>query len=253
MFVARQYGQPQAGEQRLPSPSVLQLLGAEYLVLPEASAPKFAERVELSLANDAGWPENTAVWRMNRTLPRAWIVHEVETIPPLPFPLRIEAVDARTREVLYPGGKPRDFTRQAVVETTDPLPSFDAGAPTSAAPESCRITTYEPTHVVIEAALAKPGLVVLSDAWFPGWEATVRTQDAGADQSTTRATIHRTNRVLRGVWLPAGKHTLEMRYRSATFIRGAAISGAAWAALVVLGLVVLTQRHRGSGGRREDK
>jgi hypothetical protein len=185
---------------------------------------------------------------MNRTLPRAWIVHEVETLPPLPFPLRVEEVDARTRQVLYPGNKPRDFSRQAVVESRAPLPALPAGRAQIGDSESCQITTYEPTRVVIEATLTQPGLVVLSDAWFPGWQATVRT----GEKTTTTATIHHTNRVLRGVWLPAGQHSIEMRYRPASFARGAAISGAGWTSIAILGVILLTQRRRGRRVRQEE-
>jgi hypothetical protein len=245
MFVAWQYGRAQPGGQRLPPPTILRLLGAEYLVLPETSQPTYATRIDSPLMDESTWPEGATVWRMNRTLPRAWIVHEVETLTPLPFPLRIANVDDRTRDVVFPDRKPRDFSRQAVVETTEPLPTFEATPSSTNAPESCRITAYEPTHVVIEATLTQPGLVVLSDAWFPGWEAIVRTAAAPGNEPTTQpAKIHRTNRVLRGVWLPAGQHTIETRYRPASFVRGAAISGCTWAALAVLGLVLLTQRRR---------
>jgi hypothetical protein len=44
-----------------------------------------------------------------------------------------------------------------------------------------------------------------------------------------------------------------MRYRPASFVRGAAISGISWAVLAVLGLAFLTQRRRVREGRNEDK
>jgi hypothetical protein len=253
MFVAWQYGREQTGGQRLPPPTILRLLGAEYLVLPGTSQPSYATRIDLPLMSEPSWPEGATVWQMNRTLPRAWIVHEVEMLDPLAFPLRIADVDARTRDVIFPDRKPRDFSRQAVVETLEPLPAFESGQQPNNEPESCRITAYEPTHIVIEATLRQPGLVVLSDAWFPGWEATVHTRSTqGVEPQSQAAIIHRTNRVLRGVWLPAGGHTIEMHYRPASYIRGATISGASWVALAVVGLVHLTQRRKGGRGRREE-
>jgi hypothetical protein len=210
MFIAHQYGREQPSGQRIPAPTILRLLGAEYLVLPDASQPKFATRIEPPVDQASCWPEDTALWRLNRPLPRTWIAHEVEVLPPLPFPLRIAAVDERTRDVVFPDGKPRDFRRQAVVETNEPVLDLKMGASPASDTESCRITTYEPTLVVIEATLAQPGLVVLSDAWFPGWEATVQTS---GETTTQPAAIHRTNRVLRGMFLPTGQHTIAMRYR----------------------------------------
>ena len=227
LFIARQYGPPQAGGSRLPQPTALRLLGTEYLVLPVASAPAYADRVDMG-ERPADWPEDASVWRMRRSLPRAWIVHDVEVLPPLPFPLRVAEVDERTKEVLFPGDKPRDFSRQAVVETSDKLPPTEAGPAGINTTESCRITTYLPTNVVVEATLSQPGLVVLSDAWFPGWEATVQTHDAQGGESTTAAIIHRTNRVLRGVHVPAGEHKIEFRYRPTSFAIGAIMSVASW-------------------------
>lgn len=241
MFIAWENGSPQPQGQRVPAATPLRLLGTEYLVLPESSQPRFASPLEAG-GRSAAWPEDTKVWRLGRTLPRAWIVHEIETLPPLPFPLRIESVDARTRQVLYPGGKPRDFSRQAIVETHESVADWRAELSPASGTESCRISTYEPARIVIEATLTRPGLVVLSDAWFPGWEATVQTRGASATQP---ATIHRTNRVLRGVLLPSGRHTVEMRYRPKSFTRGAAISGASWGLLAILGLLLSTQRRRG--------
>jgi hypothetical protein len=246
MYVAWQHGQQQPDGQRVLAPTALRLLGTTYLALPESSQPKYAARFDSPMERAERWPENTALWRMNRTLPRTWIVHEVETLPPLPFPRRVEEVDARTREVLYPGDQPRDFSRQAVVETTHPLPAVRAISPGSA--ESCQITTYEPNQIVIEATLTQPGLVVLSDAWFPGWEATVQ---SSGEWNKQPATIHRTNRVLRGVFLPSGQHTIEMHYRPASFTRGAIISGASWGVLAILGLLLATPRRRGREGRRD--
>ena len=53
-------------------------------------------------------------------------MHEVETLPPLPFPLRIEAARRADEAVLFPGGKARDFRRTAVVETDQPLGGVEA-------------------------------------------------------------------------------------------------------------------------------
>jgi hypothetical protein len=234
-FVARQNGPQQADKSMLPQPTALRLLGAEFLLLPEAQKPEFAEQV-VSDESPSNWPADSTLWRMKRTLPRAWIVHEVETLSPLPHPLSISAVDERTKAVLFPNHKARDFRRTAVVETDHPMaewssqnvPSEDA-----AADESCRIVRYEPQRVVIEAHLARPGLVVLSDAWFPGWQALV-----GPENGPQEVPIYRTNRVLRGVWLSAGNHTIDFCFRPPSFYRGAAVSALAWLALAIGALFV---------------
>lgn len=259
LSMARRHGPRQPDGSRLPHPAVLRLLGAEFLVLPEDSQPAFAERMD-SERRAANWPESTSLWKLKRTRPRAWIVHDVEALPPLPYPGRVADVEARTREVLFPGGAVRDFSHSAVVETNQPPQGLakmrNDSTPISApsGDETCHITRHEPQRVVIEATLARPGLVVLSDAWFPGWEATIRTKPRGSSEMPpSQASILRTNRVLRGVWLPAGKSRIEMSYRPATVFRGAAISAASWTLLAVLGLILVTQRCKVREGRKEDK
>jgi hypothetical protein len=78
-----------------------------------------------------------------------------------------------------------------------------------------QITVYTPNRIVVEADLEDPGLLVLSEVWYPGWQ-------ARADG--TKVTIHPVDGVLRGVCLAAGRHTVEFRYAPWTGWLGLAIS-----------------------------
>jgi uncharacterized membrane protein YfhO len=71
--------------------------------------------------------------------------------------------------------------------------------------EPARITALERKRVVIEADAATAGVLVLSDAWYPGWRVTVD----GAPAPLLRADY-----ALRGVALPAGRHVVEFTFRS---------------------------------------
>ncbi len=75
--------------------------------------------------------------------------------------------------------------------------------------------------------MARPGLLVLSDQFYPGWRAEV--QSPG--ERPREAPILQTNRVMRGVWLESGPHRVVFRYRPANLFWGALASGAAWLAL----------------------
>jgi len=229
LSVAKQYGPQQPDKSLLPQPTALRLLGTEFLVLPEAHRPDFAHRIV-----SRGTAEGAALWRMNRTLPRAWIVHDVEVAPELPSRRRRASIDRRTYDVLFPEGRPRDFLKSAVIETNRPPPELKTTAllrPPSdleVAAERCEITHYSPQRVVVQVDLNQAGLVVLSDAWDPGWRAFVT-----SGNSINDARIYRTNRVLRGVWLPAGKHTIEYRFRPQSFLCGALISCLSWTLLTI--------------------
>jgi hypothetical protein len=235
LYVAKQHGPRQRDKSLTPQPSALRLLGTQYLLLPEQHEVEFAKRVDHTPAD---WPEAASLWRMNQTAPRAWIVHSVQALPVQKSPLRMEALEERAREVLFPNEMARDFSRFAVVETDEPLAAWQTtqmqmenAVPADGSRQDCQIIHDSPQKVVIEATLDKPGLLVLADAWHPGWQATVRTS-AGKSKTT----IYRTNRVLRGVWLTAGKQTVEFRYRPASFLAGAALSGISWLALSIVGL-----------------
>ncbi len=173
-------------------------------------------------------------------LPRAWIVHQVERLPRqegrAPWQLK-----KLTQVVLFPDGEPRDWRRQAVVETDEPL-SLPAVAEHPSGEEQCLIRHADPLCVEIEARLASPGLVVLSDLDFPGWELTVET--AGKSEPVP---ILRVNRVMRGAALPAGEHRLVYRYRPHSVFYGGAISGLT-AMCLILGACVA--RFRSRAGRR---
>ena len=96
------------------------------------------------------------------------------------------------------------------------------------------VTAYENKRVQIRASLASLGLVVLNDAYTDGWKAYVN----GANgNGTIRVPVLRINGVMRGVYLPAGRFTIEMRYEPGDLYRGAWISGVMWS-LCLLYLIV---------------
>jgi hypothetical protein len=249
LTVAKQHGPRQQDNTLLPQPSVLRLLGTDFLVLPQSHRLDFAERItDARLETAPGMPEGAALWQMTRTLPRMWIVHDVETVAELPQQRTKRATDERTYNTLFPGDRPRDFLRSATVETNEQLigsdetSATDRGLPTSNPAESCRITHYSPQRVVAEAQLDQPGLLILGDSWYPGWKAVVTSADGQRE-----VPIYRTDRVLRGVWLPAGKHRIEYRFRSPTFRLGAIISALSWAILtaaLMTGLLLHRRRSR---------
>ena len=77
----------------------------------------------------------------------------------------------------------------------------------------------------ITARVEEPGFLVLADAWYPGWQATV---------GGMRTPVYRANSVSRAVYLPAGEHKVAFRFRPLDFYVGAVVSGAAWTAVLAL-------------------
>ncbi len=95
---------------------------------------------------------------------------------------------------------------------------------------SVRIEQYSANEVVLSADLRDHAIVVLNDAYYPGWVATLD----GAE-----VPIYRANSLFRAVAAPPGKHTLVFRYRPTSLYIG---FGVTLASLVIL--VALLARKR---------
>ena len=65
------------------------------------------------------------------------------------------------------------------------------------------VTGYQLNSVDVEIDIAAAGLLVMSDAYYPGWEAQLDGQPT---------TIYPTNGVMRGVFIPAGTHYLRFQF-----------------------------------------
>ena len=87
----------------------------------------------------------------------------------------------------------------------------DDGATPGGGQGSAEVVSYAPEQVVVRATADGDTLLVLTDAFYPGWVATVD----GAP-----ATIHQVDGLFRGVFLPAGEHEIEFRYQPAGFRLG---------------------------------
>ncbi len=238
--VARDHGPQQPNGTREPHASVLRALSTRHLLLPNDSDYADAAVVVPETQDDERLVPDVRMARLPDEFPRAWIVHQVERMTPLKG-LDPVGVARRTREVLFPGGRPRDFRSTAVVEAEEvaQLELLD-GKPSDAAGEACRVTVDEPQRVVIDVQLHNAGLVVLNDLYYPGWEATLETQSS---DSPTRVPILRTNRIMRGVVVPAGKHRITFRYRPRSFYAGATVSAIAWLLLAAMAIASICRRR----------
>ncbi len=65
------------------------------------------------------------------------------------------------------------------------------------------LKSYEPNHLVYETNSPKDGVVVFSEVYYPDWQATIDGQPAQ---------IASADYILRAMYVPAGKHTIEMRF-----------------------------------------
>ena len=96
--------------------------------------------------------------------------------------------------------------------------------------EQAKITSYESERVAIEANLESPGIVVLADVYYPGWELTI---------DGVSAPLYRVNRMMRGAAVPSGKHRVVFRYRPMSYRAGLVITCVGLPLLGLFGLFFL--------------
>ena len=135
-------------------------------------------------------------------------------------------------------GEVRRTTTPAVLAALDGRTPFDPG--TTAFVErdcpACRDATqpgpagtverrrWDTASVTVDVRADRPALVVVSQAWFPGWRAAV---DGRA------APVIRVDGLVQGVLVPAGRHHVRLHYEAPGLRAGALVSGATLAALLV--------------------
>ncbi|MBX3010619.1 MAG: YfhO family protein [Caldilineaceae bacterium] len=86
----------------------------------------------------------------------------------------------------------------------------------TAATDRAELTHYAAETVVIQSQSQAEALLVLSDTYYPGWQATV---------DGVPAPIYATNGLFRGVRVPAGEHEVRFVYQPASWWWGVRLSG----------------------------
>ena len=102
-----------------------------------------------------------------------------------------------------------DFGRTVLLEKDPGVRADGSGSGTA------RFTRYDASELELAVRTDKPGVLVLSEVWYPAWKVTVDGRPAELLQA---------NYSLRGVAIPAGDHTVRMVYESDAFQTGKWIS-----------------------------
>jgi hypothetical protein len=121
--------------------------------------------------------------------------------------------------------------------TAGPTVEQATGPPAGAATPRAAITRETQTEVVVEAASAVDGFLLLADTFYPGWTAEV---DGKPVQ------LYRANLSVRAIQLPMGSHVVRFAYEPPGVRNGLAISAAAIAMLFVwLGVALYGAKRAG--------
>jgi hypothetical protein len=154
-------------------------------------------------------------------MPRAFFLYDVKVIPDSGECLR------------YLKSPEFNHRLTAVMEKQ---PAFTLAAPRSEPNWEARITEYNNNMIAIDATTSHDGVLVLSEIFYPGWNAYV---DGVATE------VYRTDYNLRSLFVKAGKHDIIMQFEPKSFRNGMWIS-LATVCVIVLGSVVSLKRNSGS-------
>ena len=113
----------------------------------------------------------------------------------------------------------------------------DAACTDSAA--TIRLTEYAPDRLVYETNSKSGGVALFSEIYYPEWTVSI---DGG---EPSEEAVFQANYVLRGVKLPAGRHTVEVRFDPASVHRTEALAYAGFALLLLFLGGTLWQLYRG--------
>jgi hypothetical protein len=151
-------------------------------------------------------------------LPRAFFVHRAMT-----------AADDETALRLM---QAQDFDPTVGVVLAGDVNAGPVGGQPPGVGDTVRVTHYAPERVEVEVDAGAAGYLVLSDAWYPGWEATVDGEPA---------TVQRADLLFRAVTVDAGSHRVVFGFRPASVRIGAGVS---LVGVVILALGVLLGLRR---------
>ena len=205
-------------------PAAYGRLGVKYVVTPVGLPLREAFAVY-------GTPETgplrlvyrreVAIWENSAVAPRVFVSSLVRV------------VDSRTAALAAFGPITRnrclDRPDQDAISVEEQI-NVPGGAALDTRPPRSKADIVEETanEVKIDAVLDRPGVVVLADVYYPGWQAIADDRAVG---------IVRVNGLFRGVVLPPGTHHVVFRYRPRSFTLGlqlAVLAGSVLAAASAL-------------------
>jgi hypothetical protein len=168
-------------------------------------------------------------------LPRAYVVHQVRFL------------NDDTQTIALLSAPDFDPSKVAVLhgdpQRTANNPASETPAQASAGQSQVTIVSYQPHQVLLQAHMEQPGYVVLSDTWYPGWQALLDGQPVP---------IERANLAFRAVRAPQGSHTITMSFHPASFAWGVRISLCTLAA-ITLAVLLYAWRALNRASRTGDR
>jgi hypothetical protein len=213
-------------EEAFDSP-LLDILNARYVVVPSDASAVDQETLQQSLKSrepPVYEDDQLEVLENPEALPRAWIVHSARQIGS-----KEEILDLLSAGQVDP-------EETALLEEEPPL---ELSEPEDTSADQAEVIEHGTNSIQLQTSTDAAGLLVLSEVYYPAWKAYI---------DGYPAPVYLTDYLLRSVPVPAGEHTVELRYESWTLRAGTAISLVTLATLAALAVAAIARRK--SAGKK---
>lgn len=184
------------------------LLGVRYIL---TSAPDINKNIrqESPLYFPPVYNGEVNIFENQAALKRAFIVHQTDFAP------NFQKAQRKLAEEDFDPGKTVILEEALSLGDHAPAPEQDFAT----------IEDYTPNKVVISAETKTPGILVLTDVFYPGWKAFLDGQETK---------VYRVDGLVRGVYLPQGHHQIIFRYAPISFSQGLLVALLSLLACVIL-------------------
>ncbi len=185
----------------LPPPLRWRLLNVTHVLAPQ---PIESDLVEIARIDESVLPGEQAdafVYRFESALPRAWMVYT---------PLIAPDADLAWQRLQAPDFDPANVV---VFDAADAVDFSDVAVPSQ--PPQVRVKRETPGALSISIITETPGILVFSEWALPGWRATL---------DGTAVPLMTANTALQALKMPAGVHSVTLRYAPIEIPLGIAIS-----------------------------
>jgi hypothetical protein len=195
---------------------LLDLLNVRYVIAPPADDLDLSDRTALLRFPSLVFSTSRVrILENPNALPRAWLVHAAAQMAPAEALQAIDSGRVQARDT-------------ALLEELPPT----LAAPADASRDQARVTDNEADRVVVTSVTDAAGMLVLSEVYYPAWNAYLDGQPAR---------LYVADGALSAVAVPAGEHTIELRFESATLVAGIAVSVGTIVLMATLLLVSLVR------------
>lgn len=203
------------------SMEMVNLLGVKY-ILTDLSFPDLHKQVARPIRLDEVYRrEGVHIYQNGNAFPHAFIIYNVINVDNFQSALdQLQKSTFDPRKTAVVENLPAELSK--MINKHEPLIPFTAG----------EAEAVNSGHLNVSVEADAPGLLVVSEQYYPGWVAYV---------DGVATPIYAVNGILRGVYIEKGQHVIEFKYRPRSVLIGALISIIVF--LFVAGILIKNRRR----------